>query len=287
MAVYRRGYQRYQGSLTGRWTRLMVMPRFAWERLLQQRLLVILIVISMFWPLACAGFVYVANHLDLLPSVGQGGAAKLLQIDADFFLVFMNAQAVFAVILAAFAGPSLIAPDLANNALPLYFSRPLSRVDYVLARMMVLVGLLSPVTWVPGLLLFTMQTGMAGWTWFSTNWRLGAGIVAGFMMWIALVGLVALACSAYVKWRIIAGGLVLGFYFILAGASVMMNEILRVSWASMFNPSKAMNQVWRSLLGAESNPGLSTSDCALALAGLAALLLWVLERKLRPVEVVS
>jgi len=287
MAVYRRGYQRYQGPLTGRWSRLMVMPRFAWERLFQQRLLVILIVISMFWPLACAGFVYVANHLDLLPAVGQSGASRLLQIDADFFLVFMNAQSVFAVILAAFAGPSLIAPDLANNALPLYFSRPLSRADYVLARLMVLVGLLSPVTWVPGVLLFTMQSGMAGWTWFSENWRLGAAVVAGFMVWIVVVGLVALACSAYVKWRIIAGGLVLGVFFILAGAAEMMNAILRVDWASMFNPAKSMNQIWRALLGAESNQGLSTGDCAGVLVALAALLLWVLERKLRPVEVVS
>lgn len=287
MAVYRRGYQRYQGPLTGRLTRLMVMPRFAWQRLLQQRLLVILIVISLFWPLACAGFIYVANHLDLLPAVGQGGAAKLLQIDADFFLVFMNAQSVFAVLLAAFAGPSLIAPDLANNALPLYFSRPLSRVDYVLARMMVLVGLLSPVTWVPGLLLFSMQSGMAGWTWFTENWRLGAATVAGFMLWIVLVALVALACSAYVKWRIIAGGLVLGFFFVLAGAAAMMNAILRVDWANMFNPAKSMNQIWRTLLGAESNQGMSTPECAMALAGLAVLLLWVLEKKLRPVEVVS
>ena len=44
-------------------------------------------------------------------------------------------QAVFSVLLAALSGPGLIAPDLANNALPLYFSRPLTRVDYVAARM--------------------------------------------------------------------------------------------------------------------------------------------------------
>ena len=69
-----------------------------------------------------------------------------------------------------------MAPDLTNNALPLYFSRPLSRFDYVLARLLVLVGLLSLVTWVPGLLLFAMQSGMAGWSWFAANWRLGVGL---------------------------------------------------------------------------------------------------------------
>jgi hypothetical protein len=32
MAVYRRGYQRYRGPLSARWTRLFVLPRFAWQR---------------------------------------------------------------------------------------------------------------------------------------------------------------------------------------------------------------------------------------------------------------
>lgn len=69
MAVYRRGYQRYQGDLTGRWTRFLVLPRYSWEKLLQQRLVVIVLVVALFWPLGCAGFIYVANHKDLLLSL--------------------------------------------------------------------------------------------------------------------------------------------------------------------------------------------------------------------------
>ena len=68
----------------------------------------------------------------------------------------------FAVFLAALAGPGLIAPDLANNALPLYFSRPLTRWSYALARLTVLVGMLSVVTWVPGLMLFGLQVRPGG-----------------------------------------------------------------------------------------------------------------------------
>ena len=63
--------------------------------------------------------------------------------------------------LAALAGPGLIAPDLANNALPLYFSRPLTR-GLRLGAADGLIGMLSMITWVPGLLLFGMQVGMAG-----------------------------------------------------------------------------------------------------------------------------
>jgi len=286
MAIYRRGYQRYDGVLTGRLARLLVLPKFAWQRLLEQRLVVVILVIAMFWPVACGAFVYVSNQAELLQSFGAD-SLEFLTIDSRFFLVFMNAQAVFAIILAAFVGPGLIAPDLANGALPLYFSRPLTRVEYVVARMLVLVGALSLVTWIPGVLVFLMQSGMAGWSWLAENWRMGAGILAGFFLWVFLVGLVAMACSAYVKWRIVAGGLVFGVFFVLAGASELTNAVLRVEWAAAFNPARAMNQVWHAMLGAEPLPGPSALQCLLAMAVLVILLLFVLERRLRPVEVVS
>jgi len=286
MAVYKRGYQRYQGPLTTHWQRLLVLPRFAWQRLFQQRLVVILLIGSLIWPLLCAGFVYLSNRLDLLQSL-PGDLKHMVDISGKFFLVFMNVQSVFALLLAAMTGPGLIAPDLANNALPLYFSRPLTRVDYVAARMATLAGLLSFITWVPGMALFFMQTGMAGGTWFLNNWRLGAGVFCGFILWIAVVSLVALASSAYVKWRIIAGGLVLGFFFLLAGVAQMVNAVLRVDWGSLLDPVRSMYTIWSSMLGVAPPDGPGVWSCVSVLAALAFLLGLILERKLRPVEVIS
>jgi len=286
MAVYKRGYQRYQGPLTTHWQRMLVLPRFAWQRLFQQRLVRILLIASLIWPLLCAGFVYLSNRLDLLHGF-PGDLGRMLEINGQFFLTFMKVQAVFSVLLAALAGPGLIAPDLANNALPLYFSRPLTRADYVAARMFTLVGLLSLVTWIPGVLLFWMQAGMAGMTWFLHNWYLGVGIFCGFILWIAVVSLVALASSAYVKWRIVAGGLVLGFFFLLTGIAQMVNAVLRVDWGSLLNPGRSMYIVWSSMLGVELPPGPGVRDCTIMLAAMAVLLGLILERKLRAVEVIS
>ena len=285
MAVYRRGYVRYDGELTGYLARLLVLPRFAAQQVLKHRIVTIVLVLAMFWPLGCAGYIYLVNRAELLQ--GFGDVSEFVKIDAEFFLIFMNFQSSFAIVLAALAGPSLIAPDLANGALPLYFSRPLSRSEYVLAKMLVLVGLLSTVTWMPGLFLFSMQSGMAGWSWFTANWTLGFAIFFGFFLWVLLVGLVALASSAYVKWRIVAGALVLGVFFVLAGASELINAVLRVQWAAAFNPARAMNQIWHAMLGAEPIPGPSAAQCLIAVGLMTAILLLVLERKLRPVQVVS
>jgi len=286
VAVHKRGYRRYQGPLTSRWARLMVLPRFGWERLTQQRVIVVLFVISMFWPVACGIFVYLSNQTALQ----QQFAIELpafLKVDNQFFLLFMTSQSVLAMILSALAGPSLIAPDLGNGALPLYFSRALSRWEYVVARLLVLAGLLSPVTWIPGVLLFFMQSSMAGWYWFSENWHIGAGVFLGFLLWNLLVSLVALACSAYVKWRVVAGALVLGVFFVLAGATRLTNMVLRVEWASAFNPAKAFLQIWHSLLGLPPEPGPGALECFITIGLMTALLVAVLRRKLRPVEVVS
>ena len=126
MAVYKRGYRRYSGPLTGRWTRFLVLPRYAWRRLYQQRLVLLLTMLAFVWPLLCAGFIYLTNHVELLQGLDRE-FRQFIQVDGRFFSIFMYVQAGFAVFLAALAGPSLIAPDLANNALPLYFSRPLTR----------------------------------------------------------------------------------------------------------------------------------------------------------------
>ncbi len=288
MAVYKRGYQRYEGPRTGTWDRLMVLPRFSWGQLMSQRLVIAVLIGAAFWPLLCGIFIYIANHIELLAGFGQG-FQKFLAVDGSFFKTFMIVQSTFAIGLAAMTGPGLIAPDLTNNALPLYFSRPMSRWEYVLARMIVLAGMLSAITWIPGLLIFGMQVGMAGGDWFSKYWNLGLAVFLGFAMLVILASLVALASSAWVKWRVVAGALVLGFFFVLAGAAQMMNSIFRDSAGSLLNPLYLLGRLWAAMMGIdspdESEPGLWA--CASALIGFCALMIVVLERKLRPVEVVK
>jgi ABC-2 type transport system permease protein len=286
MAVYKRGYQRYTGPYTSHSARVLAFPRFAWKRIMGQRLTVIVMMASLFWPLACAAFVYLSNHTGLFQGF-EPSLAKWLKIDGKFFVIFMDVQTVAAVVLAALAGPGLVAPDLTDNALPLYLSRPLSRLDYVLARLLVLAGILSVVTWAPGVLLFGMQSGMAGRTWFSANWKLCAGLLAGFGVLILLVSLVALASSAWVRWRAVAGALVLAFFSVLAGAAGIVYAILEAEWSALLNPASTLHRVWCYLLGVDPPAGPTPLASAAALGLMCVLLCWVLERKLRPVEVVS
>jgi ABC-2 type transport system permease protein len=286
MAVYKRGYRPYRGPRTGRWTRFMVLPRNAWRRLYEQRLVILLTMAAYVWPLLCAAFIYLTNNATLLQGLDPS-FRQFIQVDPSFFAVFMYVQASFAVFLAALAGPGLIAPDLANNALPLYFSRPLTRWHYALARLTVLVGMLSVVTWIPGLILFFLQVGLAGGWWFTANWTLGAGMVAGFLLWLLVLSLVAMASSAYVKWRVVAGAVSLAFFFVLSGVGEMIDNVFRVNWGHIIDPAWAINQVWCAMLGVQPPEGPGAAASATALLMLTLILMAVIARKLRPVEIVS
>ena len=56
---------------------------------------------------------------------------------------FLMAELQFSMILMLLVGPDLISQDLRLNALPLYFSRPLRRIDYFLGKLGVIVAFLG------------------------------------------------------------------------------------------------------------------------------------------------
>ena len=89
---------------------------------------------------------------------------NFIPINAFFFMSLLGWQSMLALFLAAFIGPGLVSPDLANNALSLYLSRPFSRSR---VRDRQDGGAADPalaMTWIPGLLLLraARRTSKAG-----------------------------------------------------------------------------------------------------------------------------
>ena len=157
-----------------------------------------------------------------------------------------------AFLLTAFAGPGLVSPDLANGALPLYFCRPFSRTEYVLGKASVLAILLSQITWVPGLILFVMQASLAGASWTWTNLWIAGALVLASLLWVAFLSLLAMALSAWVKWRIVAGAMLLGVMFFGAGFAEAINAVMRTQSGHFFNVAYLMSTVWNALFQVDS-----------------------------------
>jgi ABC-2 type transport system permease protein len=286
MAVYRRTYTSYSGPLTPAWSRSLVLFRYSRRKLFQSKLQTALFVLCFFYPLACLVFVYIANNLSFLERFG-GASGSIFRIDNDFFHTFIEVQGVLAFVLTAFTGPGLISPDLANGALPLYFCRPFSRAEYVLGKASVLAILLSQITWIPGLVLFAVQASLAGSRWAWDNLWIAGSLVLSSLIWIAILSLLAMALSAWVKWRVVAGALLLAVMFFGAGFAQAINAVLRTQSGHFLNIVYLMGTVWRSLFRVGSDGDLTSAQAWIALLVYCAICLALLVRKVRAYEVVK
>ncbi|MBZ5620210.1 MAG: ABC-2 transporter permease [Acidobacteriia bacterium] len=299
MAVYKKTYRPYEGELTPSWSRFLVIARYAFEDLHRSRFLNTFFSLSFAYPLIAALIIYVQHNGSVLSLLGVQGANRLISINVVFFLSVLGWQSMLALFLASFIGPGQVSPDLANNALALYLARPFSRKEYVLGKMTVLLILLSLMTWVPGLLLFGLQGYFEGWDWMKTNVRFATGTFFGAWIWILILALLALALSAWVKWKPAAGGLMFGVFFVAAGFGATINGVQRTNWGNLFNISYLVGSVWAHLFEGENR----TTNGAVffraplgeelpqwcswaALLALCLICLYMLARKIRGTEVV-
>jgi ABC-2 type transport system permease protein len=85
------------------------------------------LIASFIYPLICALIIYVQHNVSALGLLGVQGANRLISINVTFFMSLLGWQSMLALFLAAFIGPGQVSPDLANNALSLYLARPFSR----------------------------------------------------------------------------------------------------------------------------------------------------------------
>lgn len=284
MAVHKRSYKAYAGALTPRWSRFSIVTRYANKNVFSSKLLAAIFVCSFFYPFGCAVAIYLNHNLRVLELLKIRSA---FDVDGAFFFHFLNAQGVMAFILTALLGPGLVSPDLANNALPLYFYRPFSRAEYVVGKMAVLVGLLSVITWVPGLILFGIQASLAGASWAWSNLWMASGILQGSLLNILVLCLLAMALSAWIKRKVAAGAALLGVFFVSAAFAQAVNAVLQTQHGSLLNLGELLSSVNMGLFKVPSRPPVPPDVAWLALLAVATFCLLLLERKVRAYEVVK
>jgi ABC-2 type transport system permease protein len=309
MAVYEHLYRSYEGTSQSPISRFLVIPRYALGEVFKSKLLTTIFILCFIYPLVAAILVYLHHNANAL-AVLQINVRELLPIDATFFRTYMEVQGGFAFILAVLVGPPLVSRDLSNNALPLYLCRPLSRTDYVLGKMTVLALLLSLVTWVPGLLIYFFQASLAGVGWLWANlWMIWA-IFFGSMVWITLLSLIALAVSAFLRWRVVGSGAMLGLFFVPSAFGEIINSLFLTRAGHLISLWATMNSIWRGLFGLferqtgairgrVSNPVYDNQYLDikllepplwvswLVILAVCALCVWLLSRKVRAYEVIK
>ncbi|OLC81056.1 MAG: hypothetical protein AUH72_10420 [Acidobacteria bacterium 13_1_40CM_4_65_8] len=279
MPIHDQGYRRYGGSkapLGQGWT---VIARAGIRSMFAKRAFLGLLLLAWFPFFVRAVQFYAAANLP---------QAAMLAPSADTFRQFLDQQATFVFFVTVYVGAGLIANDRRANALQIYLSKPLTRVEYVFGKLAILATFLLLVTWVPAILLLVVQMSFAGnFTFLRNNLFLFPAITVFTFVEVLLVAMTMLALSSLSNSSRYVGILYAGVIFFssaIYGVLYAVTRSTQFSWISFpANLEQIGNVIFRQPLRYETPWPVSLFMIVLgiALSGV------ILERRVRGVEVVA
>lgn len=279
MPIYDLSYRHWDGPLHGAERRWLVIAEAGIRLLFSYKKFAFLLMLS--WvPFFVQAF--------MLYMIMVKGASMGFEIGAGFFQNAFRVQTFPLVLVTIYAGSGLISSDLAANALPLYFARPITRRDYILGKLAVIGFFLTLVFLLPVLLLFIFAVGVSPDMGFlKANYWLIFPILSYGLMVVGLTSLFIVGLSSTSR-----SGRVVGVVFIavtifssmignLLNLVLRNNQVLALSLAH--NLVRLSDFFFMQQSGLRMNPVVS-----LAVVGMVvAWSLWTLNRRIRPVEVVA
>jgi ABC-2 type transport system permease protein len=172
MPIVDQGYQHWSGRLSGHAWRWLAITRQGVRigkrvRFLRIFLLlawlpaILLAVVLCLWGLVERQSAAVAALAPIFASIlGQGVLLDPHHYRVEMWTLcyhyFLSAELSISMILVMLVGPNLISQDLRYNALPLYFSRPLRRIDYFLGKLGVIVAFIGMVIIIPAVVAYVL-----------------------------------------------------------------------------------------------------------------------------------
>ena len=256
-----------------------VIARYAIASTMRSRLFVAFLVACLVPSFVLLVAVYLRYNVAAIEEAGSA-IGSVLDLDAWLFGTALDIGQVVTFLVVLVVGPGLVAPDLANNAMPLYLSRPVARRSYVAGKLLVLCGLCVAVGLCPGLLLIVVNAGYSGdGAWLGTA-RLAAAFAIGLLAWTICLSMLALAISAWVRWRPAATLGLLGVYIVTTTLGDVLQPVFG-GWAgSALDLTRAVQAIAVTVSGV-GDPSMPATLAAAVIVGVAALAAWVLVSRIR------
>ena len=279
MPIHDQSYRRYGGrreALGRAWTVI------AWSgirSMIGKRMFLALLIFAWIPFIVRAVQIYIAANFP---------QATMLAPTAETFRQFVEQQGVFVFFVTIYVGAGLIANDRRANALQIYLSKPLMRIEYIAGKLAVLAAFLLLVTWVPGMLLLLLQVVFAGsFAFLRANLYLFPALTLAALIQVILASFTMLALSSLSNSSRYVAILYAGAIFFTAamfGALTAITGSTAVSWISLSaNVEQVVDVVFRMTPRYDTPWAVSL----LVIVGLVALSISVLERRVRGVEVVT
>ncbi|MFJ2555135.1 MULTISPECIES: ABC transporter permease subunit [unclassified Streptomyces] len=267
--IHNIGYRAYEGQRLGRaYARRSLYSQtlrgaYGLGRSAKSKVLPMILLAVMCLPAAIVVAVAVATDLKSLP------------MDYTRYAIFT--QAVIGLYLAAQA-PQSVSRDLRFKSIPLYFSRPIERGDYVLAKFGAMASALLILTGVPLLILYVGSL-LASMDFVEQTKGFGQGLVSVTVLSLLFGGL-GLVVAALTPRRGFGVAGVIALLTISYGAVSVLQAIASttdrtdaVQWIGLFSPITLIDGLQTAFLGATSSfPGGAGPSAGVGVVYLLAVL---------------
>jgi ABC-2 type transport system permease protein len=281
MPIYDQGYRRYEARAPLRNARFWPITREALRLVLSKRA---------FLGLLGAAFIpFVVRVVQIYIVTRFPEAGRLLPVDGRLFGEFLNQQVGFTILLSIFGASGLVANDLRTGAILAYLSRPLTRRDYVIGKLLVPLFLNLAVTLAPALLLYTAGLSLAPELYLK--WELawiGPAIVVHAFAISLVVSLLTLAISALSRSARVAG---LGLFGMILGTEMVrlvLQQGFRQKPAMLLSVQADLRTLGVALFGlTDREVVVGWGWAALVLMALSLACLAILRSRVRAVEIVT
>lgn len=285
MAIYDQSYMPWTGTYTSRWARIRSI--IAMELALPFRKVWIMLIVYLSFSIVGSWLIllFLATSSQILPPFALGN-----RIYREGF--FQNPLfSMVLMVLSATVGSSLIARDVRHRALLMYFSRSITRADYLLGKLLALISILMLVTLLPGLLLFFGQLGMSQerLSFGDRMSDLGSVTLNSLILTVPMASVV-LAFSSLTKRTYLAAILWVTFYFLSASLSPALTFALKADWPKMLSWTNLTNHLADLCYARRGPASAPILDCGawpplLILGSATILALALVWRRLRSTEV--
>ncbi|MEY2454555.1 MAG: type transport system permease protein [Acidimicrobiaceae bacterium] len=209
-AVYDRGYRPYDGPRGGRGAATLALYRASIRRALGLR---------RSWRQKVAPFVLLG--IVTMPAIVNVGIAYVTRNQVGRRIEFITYREYVGVssallVFVALTAPDIICPDRRQRVLPLLFARPLTGVDYVIAKVGALFTILFAFSFLPQVVLFVGQALVSDSALdyvldhLDVMWQVPVS-VALLAFFYAVVGI---AIASLASRRIVAGASLIGLFLV-------------------------------------------------------------------------
>ena len=278
MPIHDQGYKRYGGT-RGRGLAWLVMFRSGFIRMFSNRRWIVLMIASWIQFIVRAVQFYIAANFP---------QAAMVAPTAATFRDFFDKQDLFVFLVTVTLGAVSIAEDRRANALQIYLSKPLTRLEYIFGKLSVLMAFLLFITWVPAMLLLIVEILFAGnFTFLINNAYLVPAITVYSLVEVLMVSSCILALSSLSTNSRFVGILYTALIFFSDAVYGVMRAVTgstSVSWIAFGNNLAQVGDVIFRVPLRYETPWIVSLAVVLTLIGLSVL---ILERRIRGVEIVA